>query len=131
MSLPSDWSRVRELFGAALAVPPDVRARFVAESCGGDLALRSRVQRLLASLERAGSFLETPLALGIDTVPARDLAGQRFGPYDMLEAIGAGGMGEVYRARDTRPPPRSTGSAESRCYTVPRNGPGSTLSVGL
>src|SRR6185436_20183664 len=50
----------------------------------------------------ASSFLETPAVLPIDTLPSESLEGQRIGPYQLRERIGAGGMGEVYRARDTK-----------------------------
>ena len=56
---------------------------------------------LLASHERAASFLETPAVLFDDTLMTRSLEGQRIGAYQIAARIGAGGMGEVYRARDT------------------------------
>ena len=73
---------------------------FIASACGDDDALRRQVEELLASHEQAKSFLETPAVLG-DVVP-RNLEGQQLGPYHLESRIGAGGMGEVYRGRDTR-----------------------------
>jgi serine/threonine protein kinase/Tol biopolymer transport system component len=98
--LPDDWARVKELFDAALALAPSQRASYIASACGGDDALRRSVEELLASHEQADSFLETPAAL--DDLMHPDLEGQRLGPYHLERRIGAGGMGEVYKGRDTR-----------------------------
>ena len=106
MFLASDnWARVKEVFAAARALPPDRRPAYLADACGDDDALRQEVESLLASDERAKSFLEAP-AFGRDD-PARDQAswtmeGRRLGVYQVQDLLGAGGMGEVYRARDTK-----------------------------
>src|SRR5205814_9952862 len=101
---PGDWPRVRDVFEAALATPLDARRDYVARAAGGDESLREEVGRLLASHERAGSFLDHAEAhAGGLRPPGLDLAaGSRLGTYEIVERIGAGGMGEVYRARDTR-----------------------------
>src|SRR5712691_8360818 len=101
---PGDWPRVRDVFEAALAMPLDARRDYVARACGGDESLREAVERLLDSHERAGSFLDHAAARGgVPPPPGVDLAtGSRLGGYEIVERIGAGGMGEVYRARDTR-----------------------------
>ena len=80
-------------------MPVNLRAAYLAEACGGNEALRHEVESLLASDTHAKSFLETPAVLLADT-GARRLAGQHVGPYQITSWIGAGGMGEVYRARD-------------------------------
>jgi eukaryotic-like serine/threonine-protein kinase len=107
--IPSNWPRVREIFEAALAVPPNVRRSYVARASGGDESVSQQVELLLDSHERASgsstwnTFLATPAnpPLG-DAGVARKLEGQRIGPYQLESCIGAGGMGEVYKARDTR-----------------------------
>jgi eukaryotic-like serine/threonine-protein kinase len=104
--LPSDnWPRLKEVFAGARALPADQRPAYLAEACGGNDALREEVESLLASDQRAKNFLEAPAVVRGDD--ARDQArsiveGQRLGVYQVQTLLGAGGMGEVYRARDTK-----------------------------
>ena len=79
----------------------EARPAYLARACDGDDALRHDAEGLLASYEQAASFLETPAMLSPDATPARNLEGHRIGPYQLTSRIGAGGMGEVYRGRDT------------------------------
>ncbi|HUG17284.1 MAG TPA: protein kinase [Thermomicrobiales bacterium] len=103
MSLrPDEWTRLRALFECARALPPDARPAYLVGACGGDDTLRREVEQLLASHDAAGSFLETPAAALVDETMMAGLKGQRLGAYRMESRIGAGGMGEVYRAIDTR-----------------------------
>jgi serine/threonine protein kinase len=99
---PEAWPRLKEVFAGARALASDARPAYLAAACDGDAALRREVEMLLASHERAASFLETPAVLFDDTVLAPSLAGQRIGVYQIAARIGSGGMGEVYRARDTK-----------------------------
>jgi len=101
--MPDDnWQKVREVFDAALQRPPARRAEFVREACGGDGALLAEVTSLLASLDGGEEFLETP-AVGLVAISGNSLdQGQKLGHYEIVRAIGAGGMGEVYLAQDTR-----------------------------
>jgi Tol biopolymer transport system component len=98
--------RIEDLCDAALDRDAGERAAFVAGACGPDEALRREVEALLAHAERAEGFLATPLAELAAQVLAADqgasLVGRQLGPCTVLSLIGAGGMGEVYRARDTR-----------------------------
>ena len=90
------------MFAGARALPADRRPAYLAEACDGNEALRQEVESLLSSDERAKSFLEAPAVMrGDDTRVTRSLEGQRIGPYQIASRIGAGGMGEVYQARDT------------------------------
>ena len=103
---PTDnWPRVKDVFAGARALPADRRPAYLADACGGDDALREEVESLLASDQRANSFLEAPAVVRSDA--PRDQArsvveGQRLGVYQVQTLLGAGGMGEVYRARDTK-----------------------------
>ena len=98
-----DWQRLKDVFAGARAVPAERRAAYLVEACEGNESLREEVESLLASNERARSFLETPAAVQVeDAVAAKSLEGQRIGAYQVDAWIGAGGMGEVYRALDTR-----------------------------
>src|SRR5262245_29137430 len=100
---PDDWPRVKEIFAAALNLPPEARASYLAATCGDDDHLRARVLVLLESHEAARSFLETSPEPPNDVQsPTPQLEGQRIGTYEVIARVGAGGMGEVYRARDLR-----------------------------
>ena len=103
------WPRVKALFLEALEVSEAERPGFLAEACGGDVDLHREVLSLLENDVDAGSFCETPAAglLGMGGVsepasPVRIPVGSRLGNYEITGFIAAGGMGEVYRARDTQ-----------------------------
>ena len=103
--LHEDWPRLKELFAGARALPADVRAAYLSKECGGNDALREEVESLLASDQRAKSFLEAPAVVRGDNArdqPRLRLEGLRLGVYRVQALLGAGGMGEVYRARDTK-----------------------------
>jgi Tol biopolymer transport system component len=90
------WKKIQELYEAAIALPPEKRAEFLAQACPADAGLRGEVQSLLA--QPAGSFLESAPVSAIKTLSP----GVKLGNFEIVELIGRGGMGEVYRARDSR-----------------------------
>lgn len=111
------WELIERLFHEATGLEENDREQFLERACEGDEALRREIESLLEQHQKVEGFLEGPAPRGnvslaplledelerlrAATVPGR-LAGQRLGPYELKTFIAAGGMGEVYRAVDTR-----------------------------
>jgi non-specific serine/threonine protein kinase/serine/threonine-protein kinase len=94
-----DWTEVEAIFGAAHDLPPGERIALLDARCAGRAALRAEVESLLASHDRAGEFLNAHAASTLADAPATpDLSGRMMGPFRLIEPIGHGGMGVVYRA---------------------------------
>src|SRR5262249_54009317 len=103
--------RVKLLFQQALERPVEERSAWVRSRCDGDRVLEAEVESLLAANERAGSFANRPelellAAMSADSqtsVPGPAVRpGDRLGAYEIRALVGAGGMGEVYRAHDVK-----------------------------
>jgi Tol biopolymer transport system component/predicted Ser/Thr protein kinase len=104
---PERWKQVERLYHEALERSEEARAAFLASACAGDEELLREVHSLLAYEAEAELFIESPALEAAARLMAREGAaplnpGQRIRQYEVVSALGAGGMGEVYLARDTR-----------------------------
>ena len=89
---PSEWARANDIFHRAVLLPETARHAFIARECGDNAELSAQVESLVRC------HRETTLISPRHKIPS----GTRIGVYDIVEFIAAGGMGEVYRARDTK-----------------------------
>ncbi len=102
---PERWQQVEEVFQAALDRAPGERAAFLQQACGGDAELQTEAGSLVDAHESASDFIEVPAMAHDARVILADCkghVGDEIGPYQVIQQLGSGGMGEVYLAQDTR-----------------------------
>lgn len=101
-----NWQQVKEILIDAMRQPPEQRPAFLDRACSDDKDLRREVESLLSSYDSAESFLESPAFNGFDEIIEEKneslREGASFAHYKIIRLIGAGGMGEVYLAQDSR-----------------------------
>jgi hypothetical protein len=110
---PQRWSQIKALFNGALEQPEDARAAWLRAECGDDAVLLAEAEKLVRSFDTLGGFLDQPAQVDPEDValaalPGGELdgalwsAGDRVGEFEIVRAIGRGGMGVVYLATDRR-----------------------------
>src|SRR5262245_5561639 len=105
---PERWQKLDRLLEEAMDRPPEQRAAFLVEACAGDDQLRSEIEAIIKAYEK-GTLLDNSAlqhaakqmaADDSSLAPSLSLTGRTLSHYDVISMMGAGGMGEVYLAKD-------------------------------
>ncbi len=125
--LPERWAQIKDKLNVALELGPKQRAEYLEAIANEDPELRRELESLIASHNQAATdFLDQPVTeiAKLPLLPGNDLIGRRLGPYELVCQIGAGGMGEVYRAFRADDQYR-----KEVAIKLVRTGPGATLTM--
>lgn len=97
---PERWQRLQQLFDSAVELSPDQRAAFLDQACAGDPDFRREAESLILAHSDSTRRIENIIHEAAETVADGNLigAGRRIGPYEIVQRLGHGGMGDVYLA---------------------------------
>ncbi len=99
---PQEWHKIKQVLQVVLELDPSARDRYLDEACADREVNRIEIEALVRSYEEGGAFFEQPINITTVDFPHDDSlvswVGRRLGPYQIIQKIGEGGMGTVFRA---------------------------------
>ena len=100
---PEEWRKIKEVLQEVLELEPSARATYLDDACASQDINRAEIEALVRSHEEGGAFLEGPVDVAagdfVQDISFTSWVGRRLGPYQIINKIGEGGMGTVFRAK--------------------------------